>query len=191
MVTLIQSQSKISLEEFLLLPETKPASEYVDGQVYQKAMPQGKHSTLQTRFGNRINQVGEPQKLAFAFSELRCTFGGRSIVPDIAVFEWSRILLNADGEVENRFKIVPDWTIEILSPDQNPTRVINNILFCLNHNAKLGWLIDPEEKLVLVFKPQQQPEIKENEDVLPVLDVLSDLQLSAANLFELLSFDRA
>ena len=190
MVTSIQSPSKISVEEFLLLPETKPASEYVDGQISQKAMPQGKHSTLQTRFGNRINQVGEPQKLAFAFSELRCTFGGRSIVPDIAVFEWSRILLNAKGEVENRFEIVPDWTIEILSPDQNPTRVINNILFCLNHNAKLGWWIDPAEKLVLVFKPQQQPEAKENQDILPVLDVLSDLQLSAADLFGLLSFDR-
>ncbi len=190
MVTSIQSPSKISLEEFLLLPETKPASEYVDGQISQKAMPQGKHSTLQTRFGNRINQVGEPQKLAFAFSELRCTFGGRSIVPDIAVFEWSRILLNAKGEIENRFEIVPDWTIEILSPDQNPTRVINNILFCLNHNAKLGWLIDPEEKLVLVFKPQQQPEAKETQDTLPVLDVLSDLQLSADDLFGLLSFDR-
>ena len=190
MVTSIQSPSKISLEEFLLLPETKPASEYVDGQIYQKDIPQGKHSTLQTRFGNRINQVGEPQKLAFAFSELRCTFGGRSIVPDIAVFEWSRILLNAKGEVENRFEIVPDWTIEILSPDQNPTRVINNILFCLNHNAKLGWLIDPAEKLVLVFKPQQQPEAKENQDILPVLDVLSDLQLSADDLFRLLSFDR-
>ena len=190
MVTSIQSPSRISLEEFLLLPETKSASEYVDGKIYQKDMPQGKHSTLQTRFGNRINQVGEPQKLAFAFSELRCTFGGRSIVPDIAVFEWSRILLNAKGEVENKFEIVPDWTVEILSPDQNPTRVINNILFCLNHNAKLGWLIDPEEKLVLVFKPQQQPEAKENQDILPVLDVLSDLQLSADDLFALLSFDR-
>ena len=190
MRTSIQSPSKISLEEFLLLPDKETANEYIDGQIYQKDMPQGKHSTLQTRFGNRINQVGEPQKLAFAFSELRCTFGGRSIVPDIAVFEWSRILLNAKGEVENRFEIVPDWTIEILSPDQNPTRVINNILFCLNHNAKLGWLIDPAEKLVLVFKPQQQPEAKENQDILPVLDVLSDLQLSADDLFGLLSFDR-
>ncbi|PSB21064.1 hypothetical protein C7B69_16085 [filamentous cyanobacterium Phorm 46] len=188
MLTSIQSPSKISLEEFLLLPETKPASEYLGGKIYQKAMPQGKHSTLQFEFPSTINQVGKPQKLAYAFPELRCTFGGRSIVPDIAVFEWSRIPLNANGEIENRFKIVPDWTIEILSPAQNPTRVINNILFCLNHGAKLGWLIDPEEKLVLVFKPQQQPEAKEGEDILPVLDVLSGLQLSANDLFGLLNF---
>jgi Uma2 family endonuclease len=188
MVMLIQSPSKISLEEFLLLPETEPASEYVDGEIHKKDMAQGKHSTLQTRFANRINQVGELPKLAFAFSELRCSFDGRSIVPDIAVFEWPRIPLNAKGEIENRFELAPDWIIEILSPDQSSTRVINKILFCLKNKTKLGWLIDPEERLVIVFKPQQEPEIKEDEDILPVLDVLSGLQLSAANLFELLSF---
>ena len=190
MVTSIQPPSKISLEEFLLLPETKPASEYVDGQIYQKAMPQGKHSTLQFEFPSVINRVGKPQKLAYAFPELRCSFDGISIVPDIAVFEWPRIPLNSQGKIENRFEIAPDWTIEILSPEQSSTRVINKILFCLKNHTKLGWMIDPEEELVIVFKPQQEPEIKENEDILPVLDVLSDLQLSADDLFGLLSFDR-
>lgn len=191
MISSIQSPSKISLEEFLLLPETKPASEYVDGQIYQKAMPQGKHSTLQFEFPSTINQVGKPQKLAYAFPELRCSFGGRSIVPDIAVFEWSRIPLDANGEIENRFIMAPDWTIEILSPAQSCTRVISKILFCIKNKTKLGWLIDPEEKLVLVFKPQQQPEAKEGQDILPVLDVLSGLQMSANDLFGLLNFDRA
>jgi Uma2 family endonuclease len=188
MVTLIQSPSKISLAEFLLLPETKPASEYVDGQIYQKDMPQGKHSTLQVKLLSVINQIGKPQKLAYAFPELRCTFDGHCIVPDIAVFEWPRIPLDTKGEIENKFEIAPDWIIEILSPEQSSTRVINKILFCLKNKTKLGWLIDPEEELVIVFKPQQEPEIKENEDVLPVFDVLSDLQLSAANLFEMLKF---
>ncbi|MEG4407274.1 Uma2 family endonuclease [Microcoleus sp. MON2_D5] len=191
MVRSIHSPSKISPEEFLLLPETKPASEYVDGQIYQKAMPQGKHSTLQIKFSSAINQVGKPPKLAFAFPELRCTFGEGAVVPDLAVFEWSRIPLNSQEEIENRFEIAPDWIIEILSPDQSSTRVIKKILFCLKNKTKLGWLIDPEEKLVLVFKPQQQPEAKENQDILPVIDVLSDLQMSAADLFGLLSFDRA
>jgi len=188
MLTSIQSPSKISLEEFLLLPETKPASEYVDGKIYQKDMPQGKHSTLQFEFPSVINRIGKPQKLAYAFPELRCSFGGRSIVPDIAVFEWPRIPLNSQGEIENRFELAPDWIIEILSPDQSSTRVINKILFCLKNKTKLGWLIDPEERLVIVFKPQQEPEIKENQDILPILDVLSDLQMSADDLFELLSF---
>ncbi len=31
----------ITLEEFLALPETKPAREYIDGKILQKPMPQG------------------------------------------------------------------------------------------------------------------------------------------------------
>ena len=38
---------KLSLAEFLDLPETNPASEYIDGKIIQKPMPQGKHSILQ------------------------------------------------------------------------------------------------------------------------------------------------
>lgn len=68
----------ITLEEFLQLPETEPASEFINGHVYQKPMPQGKHSRLQIKLCNAVNQVAEEQQTALAFPELRCTFGGRS-----------------------------------------------------------------------------------------------------------------
>jgi Uma2 family endonuclease len=181
----------LSLEAFLRLPETKPASEFIDGRIYQKPMPQGKHSRLQTHFPAAINQIIEKPRIRCAFTELRCSFGGRSIVPDITVFEWSRIPISAAGEVENVFPICPDWTIEILSPDQRPMRVINNILFCLNHGTKLGWLIDPDEKTVMIFWSNQQPIALEDEsDVLPVLPLLGDWQLTLGELFGWLSFTK-
>jgi len=41
----VQARTKtLTLEEFLKLPETKPASEYIGGQI-QKPMPQGKQAT--------------------------------------------------------------------------------------------------------------------------------------------------
>lgn len=172
----------ITLEEFLKLPETKPASEYIDGRIYQKPMPQGKHSRLQLKLCNAINQSGEEQQLALAFPELRCTFGNRSIIPDITVFSWERIPFDADGEIENSFQIYPDWTIEILSPDQSTTKVIGNILHCLKHGTQLGWLIDPGERLVLIFQPEKQPVEMTGEDKLPVLEILSSEILSLENL---------
>lgn len=181
--------AKVSLNDFLKSPETKPASEYIDGRIYQKPMPQGKHSRIQTCLSAAINQVGEPSKLALALTELRCTFGGRSLVPDIAVFEWSRIPVDADGEVMNQFKIPPDWTIEILSPDQSPNRVINKIVFCINHGTKLAWFIDPGDKSVMVFQPNQLPDVKYDTDNLPVLGVLEDWQLSTADLFSWLKLN--
>ncbi|MGQ4647354.1 Uma2 family endonuclease [Lyngbya aestuarii] len=189
-MTSTDAKINLSLVEFLELPETEPASEYINGKIYQKPMPQGKHSTLQGRFTAEINQVASPQQLAYAFPELRCTFGGRSIVPDIAVFEWQRIPLNENGEIKNRFETYPDWVIEILSPEQHDARLTEKIIFCLNHGTKLGWLIDPEARLVIVFKPKQQPEVKKDSDILPVLDILDNWQLSAAELFQWLSFRR-
>ena len=86
--------------------------------------------------------------IARAFTELRCTFGNRSIVPDIAVFQWDRIPRQENGNVANVFPIAPDWTIEILSPEQSQTKVTKNILYCLNHGTQMGWLIDPEDQSV-------------------------------------------
>jgi Uma2 family endonuclease len=44
---MVQTPTKVlTLEEFLKLPETKPASEYIDGRIIQKLMPQGEHSAL-------------------------------------------------------------------------------------------------------------------------------------------------
>ncbi|HEY9619758.1 MAG TPA: Uma2 family endonuclease [Crinalium sp.] len=173
----------LTLAEFLKLPETEPASEFVEGYVYQKPMPQGKHSTLQSRLADTINAVGLPAQRAYAFPELRCTFSGRSIVPDVAVFRWECIPFDADGEVANTFNVAPDWTIEILSPDQSQTRVTDNILFCLQHETQLGWLIDPDEKAVICFRPGQLPEIKRQPTAqLPIPDFL-ELELTIERLF--------
>jgi Uma2 family endonuclease len=182
-MTLIQSPTQLTLAEFLERPETEPASEYIDGQIYQKPMPQGEHSILQGSLVTAINQIGKSQKLACAFPELRCTFGGRSIVPDVSVFEWQPIPRKTNGRIANKFEISPDWVIEILSPDQSPSRVIDKIIFCLKQGTKLGWFIEPEDESVMVFQPNQLPDVKYDAEYLPVLEVLRDWQLSVADVF--------
>jgi Uma2 family endonuclease len=185
MLLMVQVPEKLlSLEEFLKLPETKPASEYIDGKVIQKPMPQGKHSKLQGKLVTAINRIVEDRKIALAFPELRCTFGGRSIVPDVAVFAWDRIPVDANGEIANVFPICPDWTIEILSPDQSSTKVTSNILHCLQHGCQMGWLFDPEERSLLIYPQGQQPEFLEGEqDRLPIPTLAIDLQLTVGDVF--------
>lgn len=182
---MVQTSSKsLTLEEFLKLPETKPASEYVNGQIIQKPMPQGEHSTIQGELIIAINAVVKPQKVARVFPELRCTFGGRSIVPDIAVFTSQRIPRKENGGVANVFQAAPDWTIEILSPDQSATKVTKNILHCLEYDTQMGWLIDPMEQIVLVYFPQQQTQVfDEPDEYLPMPSFASELKLTVGDLF--------
>lgn len=182
---MVQTPSKtLTLEEFLKLPETKPASEYIDGQIIQKPMPQGKHSTIQGELVTTINAVVKPKRIARAFSELRCTFGCRSTVPDVSIFVWDRIPRDDNGEIANTFPIAPDWTIEILSPDQNQTKVTKNILHCLKYETRMGWLIDPDEQTVFVYLPKREPEVFDQpEQQLPVPSFVTELQLSVGDLF--------
>ncbi len=182
---MVQTSSKpLTLEEFLKLPETKPASEYIDGQIIQKPIPQGKHSVIQGESLSAINAVVKSRRIARAFPELRCTFGGRSIVPDVSVFVWGRIPRDENGEIANVFRLAPDWTIEILSPDQSQTKVTKNILHCLKYETQMGWLIDPDEQSVFVYTPKQQPEVFESpEAILAVPSFANGLQLTIKDVF--------
>ena len=173
----------LTLEEFLKLPETKPASEFINSQIIQKPMPQGKHSAVQGDFVPNVNQVLRTQQIARAFPELRCTFGGRSIVPDVAVFTWARIPRDSNGKVADRILVAPDWVIEILSPDQNQTKVIRNILHCLDYGTQMGWLIDPNEALIFVYRSDHTITIfEQSQDRLPVPDFASPLELTVGQI---------
>src|SRR5436305_14505160 len=91
--------TRLSLEEFLSLPEEKPALEYADGEVTQKVSPKGHHGVLQAEFVERLNVAGRPGKVARAVTELRVTFGGVSRVPDISVYLWDHLPRDSRGRV--------------------------------------------------------------------------------------------
>lgn len=176
-----------SLEAFLELPETKPASEFINNKISQKPMPQGKHSRLQSKFSAYINQAVEELKIACAFTELRCTFGGASIVPDITVFRWERIPRDPDGQIANKFLIYPDWTIEILSPRQSPNKVLANILHCIENGTELGWMLDPEEQNIFVISSDHRIQMYKGSQSIPVLSGV-DLTLTVTQIFDWLNF---
>lgn len=182
----IASQPQLTLDEFLKLPETEPASDFINGEIIQKPMPQVEHSRLQMKLGNVINNVTESQKIAYAFSELRCTFGGASIVPDLAVFRWDRILKTSSGRLAKRFDIHPDWAIEILSPDQRLKKVLSKLFHCSRNGTELGWLINPEDESILGVFPGQRVELYEAADKLPILEGI-ELELTVEQVFGWLS----
>ena len=182
---MVQSSIRsISLETFLVLPETKPASEFINGEILQKPMPAGKHRIVQRELTFAIDRPLKDQKIGRAFPELLCTFGGRSTVPDIAVITRIRIPRDESGAVADVFAIAPDWTIEILSPDQSQTRVVKNILHALKYGAFMGWLIDPDEQTVFVYRSNQSVEIfDERDQLLPVPEFAQGLALTIGKLF--------
>src|ERR1700728_2902516 len=93
----------MTLEEFLRLPgiDERPYREYIDGRIETKMSPQTKHSLVALRLSTHMLRHAEPQRLGLPLPELRCTFAGRSIIPDIAFLLAAHILIGDDGNAIN------------------------------------------------------------------------------------------
>lgn len=178
------AQQRLTLGEFLDLPEEEPALEFEDGEVTQKVSPKGQHSTLQFRFAERINRSTEPRKLAFAFPELRTTFAGRSYVPDVAVYCWERIPVTAEGEVADDFVEPPDIAIEVVSPEQRVNWLVRKCLWYVANGVHIALVVDPADKSVLLFRPGQPPLALQGSERVALDDVLPGLELTVQELFD-------
>jgi Uma2 family endonuclease len=77
----------------------------------------------------------------------------------------------------------PDWIIEILSPDQSTTKLITKIQTCLAEGTQLGWLLDADEAVIMVFEPDRPLALISGDAIVPVLANI-DLQITAQQIFD-------
>ncbi len=182
-----QTTTRMTLEEFLALPEEEPALEFEDGMVTQKVSPKGSHSTLQTWAVEQINVRIRPRKLGLAFTELRASFSGLSRVPDVSVYRWERIPRKANGRIVEDFTEPPDIAIEIASPGQSVNRLIRRCLSFVDAGVLVAVLIDPSDESIVVVRPGRKTNALTAGDTLDLSDIIPDLRLDVAALFESLN----
>lgn len=184
------AQRRLTLEEFLALPEGEPPLELEpDGTVDQKVSPQGQHSGLQPDLAQLFNSFGRPRKLARAFTELRATYAGASFVSDVSVYQWARIPRTADGKLANTFREPPDIAVEIISPDQRVTALVRRCLWYVGHGVRVALLVDPADESVLLFRAGREPRALRGADEIDVSDVLPGFRLTVGEVFASLRMD--
>ena len=158
------------------LTDLKPndnITEFIDGETHCKQIPQGSAIYLQAQLWDEINATVPNLPQAIAYPNHRCSFGGWSIVPDLAVFldlPASPPLTQEQPKVVHFHSSLtpvctryPDWMIEILVPGQDAIHTIRTVLHCLTHGTQMVWLIDLNNRLTFVFVPDKAPlEIKGN-----------------------------
>src|SRR4051794_6074608 len=89
------TETRLTLDQFLALPETKPASEYICGEVVQKAMPSGRHSLIQGMLAYLFRLFLTTHPLGECGPEWRCVFGpehgSHGLVPDFVFIAADRL----------------------------------------------------------------------------------------------------
>ena len=134
----------------IVLPETKPETEWVRGRPLQKVSPQRTHSWLQgaltielTRWAAGRGGVGPEWRFRLAPpGEVR-----RPLVPDVAYVSNERLdrLQGADLEVP---PIAPDVAVESVSPDDRRIDLDDKITTYLRAGSGLVVVVDPMRVVV-------------------------------------------
>lgn len=178
--------TRLTLDEFLALPESKPYSEFVCGETYQIPMPDEDHSALQSILWLLIRQFLSGTPIGRVRVEWRCSFGPsgreRVFLPDVTFATHERRA--APGRNERKFLwTAPDLAIEVLSPDQPAARFADKLHFYLLHGVRLVWVVDPDSRAIWVFRPGEDAQILRSGDTLDGGDVLPGFSASIDTIF--------
>ena len=165
--------TKLTLEEFLALPETKPGCEYIDGEAVQKSMPSTGHTIIQGLVSLVFGLFLREHPVAVGGPEWRCIFGSpgqeQARLPDFALVMRDRL---RGTQIDEPFRGAPDFAVEIVSPDDRMSEVLAKIQFYLDNGVRLVWLIDPRTRTVMVWSSWTEPRLFTEDDTLDGADVL-------------------
>lgn len=139
----------MSLDE-IVLPQTKPETEWVRGRPLQKVSPRRTHSRLQAALSTHLErwalgrgEVGPEWRFRVAPpGEVR-----RPLVPDVAYVSNERLRPLSDEEIELP-PLAPDVAVEILSPDDRRIDVDDKIDVYSRAGSALVIVVDPQARAV-------------------------------------------
>lgn len=173
--------TRVSADEFLAMEETKPYLELIDGEVVQKAMPSPKHSATVFEIAAVLRNFLRQTPIARGDTELRYRQRDedRIFLPDISVTRRERWPKGSTGPIE----VMPDFAIEVLSPDDRASRIAERVDFYLRAGTLLVWVIDPELENVSIYRPDARPEFRKGVGKLEAAPVLPGFELDLDELF--------
>ena len=178
----------LTLEEFLALPEEKPALEYANGVVTQKVSPKSEHSILQVAFVALFLPL-QQARIARVFTELRTTFAGRSPVPDVALIRWERIQRTSAGRPVSDVTIPPDLAIEIISPGETLRELEAKCRWYVDNGVTVALLVNHHDESIRVFRLGQATETWRHSGRIDLADVVPGLAVVLEDLFGALNLD--
>ncbi|MBV9056997.1 MAG: Uma2 family endonuclease [Candidatus Eremiobacteraeota bacterium] len=170
----------------IVLPETKPETEWVRGRPLQKVSPQRDHSVLQLRFGAELErwargrgEVGTEWRFRIApRGEAR-----RPLVPDISYVSNERLGTLSDKDLQVP-PFAPDVAVEILSPDDRRIDVDDKIGVYLRGGSSLAIVVDPARRIVELHDSQGTTKLDQSATIAHV--ALPGFRYSVRKLFEAL-----
>ena len=109
---------------------------------------------------------------------------GATRSPDASWVERTRLAALSPKQRKEYFPLCPDFVIELRSSTDRLKRLKEKMEEYIANGAKLGWLIDPIERKVYIYRPDSEIEVLETPTALSGDPVLSGFTLDLRKIWE-------
>lgn len=139
----------------IVLPETKPETEWVRGRALQKVSPVYKHALLQRRLAGALGSWAEDGAHGRVGTEWRFRVAPpgevvRPLVPDVAYLSYEALSETATEDEVAVPRLAPTVAVEVLSPDDRSADVEHKIATYLAAGSAAVIVVDPELNSVTI-----------------------------------------
>ena len=177
-------EALVTVEEFAKLPEDREKRlSLVAGWVVSEPWPVTRHGRIQARLLNllseylRASPIGEVYvDIGFILSRAPDTVRA----PDVSFVRTERVERQDD---RRWYEGAPDLAIEVLSPSERSRQIHEKVSDYLAAGARAVWLVDPERRLVTVFRSPLTPQVLREGETVDGEDILPGLHLAVGDLF--------
>jgi len=171
---------RVPVEEYLASPAHEHF-EYVDGQLVELHLGGKPHAKIQARLTHMLLSYAAHHPGGYVATELRCRLkiGGRFRfrLPDLAV------VLNDQSSEQRFLDRAPDLVVEIRSPEDSFAGLMRKMEEYLANGARLGWLVLPEERSVVVLTQGRLIRTVVSGETLDGAELFPELQIPIDDLF--------
>ena len=175
----------MTAEELLNLHPDNMRHELVRGELITMPPTSGEHGirtfNITTLLGSFIRErglgVGVGAETGFIIGRNPDTVRA----PDCAFIARERV--PADGPPKEFWPGAPDLAVEVLSPSDSASEILEKIDEWIAAGTRLVWVIDPEKKTVSIYAPNRSPRKLRRDDQLSGEDVLPGFSVPIAEIF--------
>jgi Uma2 family endonuclease len=174
----------MTAEELFELPDDGRKYELVRGELVEMTPPGGWHGQKTLQIGARLLVHVEPRDLGRVYAEAGFILARDPDIvraPDVAFVRADRVPSARDelGYVP----VAPDLAIEIVSPNDRASDVLDKVLEYLEHGVRLVWVVDRKRRTVTVWTPDRVARLLGEGDALDGGDVIPGFRLPVADIF--------
>jgi Uma2 family endonuclease len=179
---------KLTLQEFLALPEGEPYCELINGEAISQVSPKRFHCGVQKAILFLLAPWTENRGFFYQEWAVILTRQGQDWVPipDLLYVSYDR--LAADWPEDGPCPVAPELVIEIISPGQTFGEMVEKATDYLSAGVLRVWVVDPKAQSITVFSSDAAP-VTYRGDRLLTDPLFPGLELSAQQVFQKAGLD--